>query len=73
MKTYNIEILNPKAQKLLQGLADLQLIKITSNDAKAELLKFLEAKRKKKPEISYEEISKEVEIVRAKRYAKKKN
>ena len=68
----NIEILNPKAQKLINDLADLQLIRINSNDAKKDLLKFLENKRKIKTDISSDEISKEVEIVRTKRYAKKK-
>ena len=72
MKTLNIEILNPKAQKLINDLADLQLIRINSNDAKKDLLKFLENKRKIKTDISSDEISKEVEIVRTKRYAKKK-
>jgi hypothetical protein len=72
MKTLNIEILNPKAQKLINDLADLQLIRINSNDAKKDLLKFLENKRKVKTDISSDEISKEVEIVRTKRYAKKK-
>lgn len=73
MSTINIEILNPKAQKLIDDLADLKLIKINTNDAKKDLLKFLEKKRKAKAGISANEILKEVEVVRTKRYAKKKN
>ncbi|UPT68846.1 MAG: putative toxin-antitoxin system toxin component, PIN family [Sphingobacteriales bacterium JAD_PAG50586_3] len=72
MSTINIEILNPKAQKLLNDLADLQLIRINSNDAKKDLLRFLESKRKVKPEISFDDVAKEVDAVRTKRYAKRK-
>ena len=71
--TFNIEILNPKAEKLLLDLADLRLISINNadDDGFLTLIKKLRAKAKKNPP-SLEEITKEVEIVRANRYAKSK-
>jgi pyruvate-formate lyase-activating enzyme len=62
--TFNVEILNPKAEKLLLDLADLRLIDIkdTDNDGFLTLIK----KLKKNPP-TMEEITKEVEIVRASR------
>jgi hypothetical protein len=71
--TFNIEILNPKAEKLLLDLAELRLIAIkdTDNDGFLTLIKKLRAKAKKNPP-TLEEITKEVEIVRASRYAKSK-
>ena len=70
MDTITIQILNPKAKKLLKDLAELKLIAI--NDAPensfAEVLKKLRSKSKSTP--SLEEITKEVELVRTKRYAK---
>ncbi|HCS20716.1 MAG TPA: hypothetical protein DIW47_09185 [Bacteroidetes bacterium] len=70
MSTMNIEILNPKARKLIQDLADLNLIAI--KDSKQDLfMATIKKLRAKKANISLEEITKEVEIVRSKRYAKK--
>jgi hypothetical protein len=65
----NIQILNPKAKKLLQDLADLNLIAIKdeSQDAFMATVKKLRAKKSK---ISIDEITKEVEAVRNKRYGK---
>ena len=73
MASLNIEILNPKAKKLLFDLAALKLISIqnTSEDSFLKLLNKLRAKAKKNPP-SMEEITKEVETVRASRYAKSK-
>ena len=70
MNTMRIEILNPKAAKLLEDLADLKLIAIqdTSENGFAAILKKLRSKSKSAPAL--EEITKEVELVRAKRYAK---
>lgn len=65
--TFNVEILNPKAKKLLQDLAELRLISISENKSNP----FLEAVKKirsKKAKISLDEITKEVESVRAERY-----
>jgi hypothetical protein len=68
MNTVRVDILNPKAVKLLNDLADLDLIAIqdTSKDGFAAVLKKLRSKSKSAP--SLDEITKEVELVRAKRY-----
>lgn len=70
MGMMSIEILNPKAKKLLQDLADLKLISIKedSKDEFAEILAKLRSKSGEAP--SLDEITAEVESVRAKRYAK---
>ena len=71
--TYQVDILNPKATKILQDLADLNLISITKNSGDS-FLKVVTRLRKKAASNppSMEEITKEVELVRAKRYAQKK-
>lgn len=73
MTTLQIDILNPKAGKLLEDLADLKLISIrkTTDDRFLNLVDKFRAKAKNKPP-TLEEITKEVEIVRSKRYAKSK-
>ncbi len=74
MPTIQIDILNPKAGKLLKDLADLNLIAIKekgNDDGFLRAIKKIREKGKIKP-ISLEEITKEVEAVRTKRYAKKK-
>lgn len=70
MNTMRIDILNPKATRLLKDLADLNLIAIqdTSKNGFAAVLKKLRSKAKSAPTL--DEITKEVELVRAKRYAK---
>lgn len=70
MNTMQIDILNPKAAKLLKDLADLNLIAIreTSKTGFATVLKKLRSKSASA--LTPEEINKEVEIVRTKRYAK---
>ena len=70
MTIMRITIINPKAEKLLKDLEELDLIKIqdTANNEFAELLKRLRSKGKPP---SLEEITKEVEIVRSERYARK--
>jgi hypothetical protein len=70
MNTVRVDILNPKAAKLLKDLADLKLIAIkdTSKNGFASVLKKLRSKAKSAPTL--DEITKEVEIVRSKRYAK---
>jgi hypothetical protein len=70
--TYQIDILNPKASKLLKDLADMQLITITEMSSSDPFLTVVSRLRKKaslKPP-TIDEITKEVEAVRAKRYAK---
>lgn len=69
MPTLNIEILNPKAKKLLQDLAELRLISISEKTSNPffEAIKKL---RSKKANISLNELTKDVENVRTKRYGK---
>ena len=71
--TLQVDILNPKATKLLQNLADLNLISIkeTQEDGFLKIIKKLRAKASSNPP-TLEEITKEVELVRAKKYAKEK-
>ena len=69
METIRIDILNPKAKKLLKDLADLNLIKINKQKYKPEFSKLLKKIRaKSNDEISLDEITKEVEQVRKSRY-----
>ena len=71
--TYQVDIINPKATKLLQDLADLNLISIKENsqDSFLKVITRLREKASSNPP-SIKEITKEVELVRAKRYAQKK-
>lgn len=71
--TLQVDILNPNATKLLQNLADLNLISIKGlkEDGFMQILNKLRAKAASNPP-TLEEITKEVELVRAKRYASKK-
>jgi hypothetical protein len=73
MNTMRIDIINPKAAKLLRDLEDMNLISIQGSSKKgfADVLKKLRSKAKVAP--SLEEITKEVELVRSKRYAEKSN
>tara|TARA_R100001143_G_C3361009_1_gene135765 strand:+ start:9381 stop:9593 length:213 start_codon:yes stop_codon:yes gene_type:complete len=67
METIKVDILNPKARKLLKELADLDLIAIrksTKSDF-SEVLKRLRSKSETVP--SPEEITNEVEAVRSRR------
>ncbi len=70
MNTMRVDILNPKATRLLKDLADLNLIAIqnTSKNGFASVMKKQRSKAKLAPTI--EEITNEVELVRSKRYAK---
>ena len=70
MSTIRVDILNPKAAKLLRDLADLNLISIqdTSKNGFETVLNKLRSKSSSTP--SLDETTKEVELVRAKRYAK---
>ncbi|OYQ32257.1 hypothetical protein CHU92_14320 [Flavobacterium cyanobacteriorum] len=73
METYQIDILNPKAIKLLQDLAELKLISMKPT-GQNNFLKVLSDIRQNasKDAPTLEDITKEVESVRADRYAKKK-
>lgn len=70
MTTLRVSILNPKATKLLKDLADLELIAIEKQSASgfASILKRLRSKNKSTPNM--DEITREVELVRSKRYEK---
>lgn len=70
MNAIRVDILNPKAAKLLKNLADLNLITIQDipKNGFETIVKKLRAKAKSAP--SLDEITKEVELVRAKRYEK---
>ena len=71
METIRIDIINPKAKKLLKDLADLNLIKINKEKNKSDFSTLLQKIRAKSDdEISLDEITKEVEQVRKSRYEK---
>ena len=71
METVQIDILNPKAKKLLRNLADLNLIKINKAKKKSDFSSLLEKLRTNSAdEISLDEITNEVEQVRKLRYEK---
>ncbi|MES2062911.1 MAG: hypothetical protein V4456_13380 [Bacteroidota bacterium] len=71
MDTLKINIINPKAFKLLDDLADMSLISIQDSPKNnfAELLNNLRDKSDSAPGL--DEITKEVEAVRAELYGKK--
>ena len=67
METIKVDILNPKARKLLKDLADLDLITIRET-TKSDFSEALEKVRAKTdPVPSPEEIAGEVEVVRSRR------
>lgn len=70
MQTVKVNILNPKAARLLKELEALNLISISDSEtvSLAKLLKKLRGKKTSAP--SLEDITKEVTAVRKKRYAK---
>jgi hypothetical protein len=68
METLRIEIVNPKAKRLLKDLADLNLITIDKMaDLKSEFRGLL-LKLRSDSAPSLDDITREVEIVRASRY-----
>ena len=70
MEALKIEILNPKALQIIKGMQDLKLIKIS--DDVSTLKKYLQTIRHNATAApNLNEITKIVEDVRAKRYAKK--
>lgn len=69
METIRIDIIDPKAMKLLKNLADLNLIKINKEKNKSDFSDLLKKIRAQSDdEISLAEITKEVEQVRKARY-----
>jgi len=73
METLRIDIINPKAKKLLKDLADLNLIAINKSvDNKVEFKEvLLKLRSNAKTAPTLDEITREVEDVRAERYATK--
>ena len=69
MATLSIEILNPKAKKLLQDLAELKLISISEGESNS-FFDAIKKLRSKRSGLTLDEITKEVEVVRTKRYGK---
>jgi hypothetical protein len=69
MESFTVNIINPKAKKLLKDLEDLDLIQIRENNSSnyLKLLKRIRSKAKNGPTL--EEITEEVERVRSKNYA----
>ncbi|MEX1014845.1 MAG: hypothetical protein WDZ80_06845 [Candidatus Paceibacterota bacterium] len=68
METIKVDILNPKARKLLKDLADSNLISIrkASENDFSEVLNKLRSKSIDDPDL--QEITREIETVRSKRY-----
>jgi hypothetical protein len=71
METLKIDIVNPKAKKIIKELADLNLISIRDKDPIKSFRKLLSKLRNTGEAISLAEITKEVELVRTKRDGKK--
>ena len=73
METIEIDIINPKAEKLLKDLAELNLISIRrlSDDGFLKILKKFR-KKAEKDGITLDIITKEIELVRMARYEEKK-
>lgn len=67
-----VEIKNPKAKRILEELADLNLITIQKHNSAKSFATLLKKMRGRKKPILLSEITKEVEAVRAKRYESKK-
>ncbi len=71
MESLRIEIINPKAKRLLNNLADMELIRIKKEKVKSDLSELLNKLRSQSQNApSLEEITKEVESVRKTRYEK---
>ena len=71
MVVLRIEILNPKALQLIKGMQDIKLIKV-SDEPVSNLKTYLKKMRRNSATApGLDEITKIVDDVRAKRYAKK--
>ncbi len=71
MKAYKIEILNPKALRLIKGMQDLNLIKLSDEPTTALRIYLKKIRRRSSSAPSLDEITQMVEEVREQRYAKK--
>jgi hypothetical protein len=71
MEALKIEILNPKALQLIKGMQELKLIKVSDTPISSLKVYLKKMRRNSSTAPSLDEITKIVEDVRAKRYAKK--
>ena len=71
MEALKIEILNPKALQLIKGMQDLKLIKVSDSPISALKMYLKKMRRNSSTAPSLDVITKIVDEVRAKRYAKK--
>jgi hypothetical protein len=71
MEALKIEILNPKALQLIKGMQELKLIKVTEEPVSILKAYLKKMRRNSSTAPGLNEITKIVEEVRAKRYAKK--
>jgi len=73
MNVLQIEILNPKAKRLLKNLADMDLIIIRkpADDGFLKLVQKFRTKAKK-DKTDLEDISREIDVIRAAKYEKSK-
>jgi len=71
MEALKIEILNPKALQLIKGMQDLKLIKVSDEPVSALKAYLKKMRRNSSDSPDLAEITKIVEDVREKRYAKK--
>ncbi|MGE0589664.1 MAG: hypothetical protein AB7O48_13895 [Cyclobacteriaceae bacterium] len=70
METIKIDIVNPKAKKIIKELADLKLITILDASSTKSFTSLLKKLRSRNPDILLSEITREVEAVRSKRHGK---
>ena len=71
MESLQVEVLNPKAKKLLEDLAELDLINIKSlSGSKKDFFKMVDRLRSKNEKLTLEQITKEVDRVRLERHSK---
>ena len=72
MEALNVQIINPKAKSLLLNLAEMNLIRVEAKPVLSEIMAKLRRNETEVP--SLEDITKEVELTRQKRYeAKEQN
>jgi hypothetical protein len=71
METIRIEIVNPKAKRIIEQLAELNLIAIRDKDPVTSFRKLLTKLRSNPEKIELEEITKEVDRVRTRKHARK--
>jgi hypothetical protein len=71
MEALKIQILNPKALQLIKGMQELKLIKVSDEPVSTLKTYLKKMRRNSSTAPGLNEITKIVEEVRAKRYAKK--